>query len=83
MLIEHRGKRPNIDPAAVVAPTAVICGDVTIGPRTHLSFGPVLVACGGCTLSRSSIGYFQSVAHAMRPISLAADRRWACAPRTV
>lgn len=47
MLIEHRGRRPNIDSAAVVAPTAVICGDVTIGPRTHVSFGAVLVAQGG------------------------------------
>jgi hypothetical protein len=47
MLIEHRGKRPNIDPAAVVAPTAVICGDVTIGQRSHVSFGAVLVAQGG------------------------------------
>jgi carbonic anhydrase/acetyltransferase-like protein (isoleucine patch superfamily) len=47
MLIEHRGKRPNIDPTAVVAMTAVICGDVTIGPRTHVSFGAVLVAQGG------------------------------------
>jgi carbonic anhydrase/acetyltransferase-like protein (isoleucine patch superfamily) len=25
----------------------VICGDVTIGPRTHVSFGAVLVAQGG------------------------------------
>jgi carbonic anhydrase/acetyltransferase-like protein (isoleucine patch superfamily) len=47
MLIEHRGKRPHIDPAAVIAPTAVICGDVTVGPRTHVSFGAVLVAQGG------------------------------------
>ena len=46
MLIEHRGKRPNIDPPAIVAPTAVICGDVTIGPRTHVSFGAVIVANG-------------------------------------
>jgi carbonic anhydrase/acetyltransferase-like protein (isoleucine patch superfamily) len=46
MLIEHRGKRPNIDPSAIVAPTAVICGDVTIGARTYVSFGAVLVAQG-------------------------------------
>ncbi len=46
MLIEHRSKRPTIDPTAVVAPTAVIGGDVTIGPRTHVSFGAVIVADG-------------------------------------
>jgi carbonic anhydrase/acetyltransferase-like protein (isoleucine patch superfamily) len=46
MLIEHRGKRPHIDPTAYVAPTAVICGDVTIGPRTHVSYGAVIEAHG-------------------------------------
>jgi carbonic anhydrase/acetyltransferase-like protein (isoleucine patch superfamily) len=46
MLIEHQGKRPSIDPAAYVAPTAVICGDVTIGPRTHVSYGAVIEAHG-------------------------------------
>jgi carbonic anhydrase/acetyltransferase-like protein (isoleucine patch superfamily) len=46
MLIEHQNKRPNIDPTAYVAPTAVICGDVTIGPRTHVSFGAVIEAHG-------------------------------------
>ncbi|HYD04118.1 MAG TPA: gamma carbonic anhydrase family protein [Reyranella sp.] len=46
MLIEHQNKRPNIDPSAYVASTAVICGDVTIGPRTHVSFGAVIEAHG-------------------------------------
>jgi carbonic anhydrase/acetyltransferase-like protein (isoleucine patch superfamily) len=46
MLIEHQGKRPNVDPTAYVAPTAVVCGDVTIGPRTHVSFGAVIEAHG-------------------------------------
>ena len=46
MLIEHQGKRPAIDPTAYVAPTAVICGDVTIGPRTHVSYGAVIEAHG-------------------------------------
>ena len=46
MLIEHQNKRPNIDPTAYVAPTAVICGDVTIGPGTHVSFGAVIEAHG-------------------------------------
>lgn len=46
MLIEHQSKRPNIDPTAYVAPTAVICGDVAIGPHTHVSFGAVIEAHG-------------------------------------
>ena len=46
MLIEHQGKGPRIDPTAYVAPTAIICGDVTIGPRTHVSFGAVIEAHG-------------------------------------
>ncbi|WP_026929208.1 gamma carbonic anhydrase family protein [Glycomyces tenuis] len=46
MLIEHQGKRPSIDPTAYIAPTAVICGDVTIGARTHVSYGAVIEAHG-------------------------------------
>lgn len=32
MLITHLGKSPRIDPSAYVAPNAVLCGDVTVGP---------------------------------------------------
>ncbi|MBB4665095.1 hypothetical protein [Conexibacter arvalis] len=32
MLIEHQGKVPSVDPTARVAPTAVLCGDVVVGP---------------------------------------------------
>jgi carbonic anhydrase/acetyltransferase-like protein (isoleucine patch superfamily) len=46
MLIEHQGKRPIIDATALIAPTAVICGDVTIGPRTYVSYGAVIEAHG-------------------------------------
>ena len=31
MLIEHEGKRPQLAESAYVAPTAVVCGDVTVG----------------------------------------------------
>jgi carbonic anhydrase/acetyltransferase-like protein (isoleucine patch superfamily) len=47
MLIEHLGKRPVIDPTARIAPTAVICGDVTVGPSTSVGFGAVLTAESG------------------------------------
>lgn len=47
MLIEHEGKRPRIHPSARIAPTAVICGDVTIGAETSVGFGAVLTAESG------------------------------------
>lgn len=46
MLFEHLGKRPTIHKTAFVAPTAVVCGDVTIGPNSHVTFGAILVAQG-------------------------------------
>jgi carbonic anhydrase/acetyltransferase-like protein (isoleucine patch superfamily) len=47
MLLEHRGKTPHIHESAYVAPTATICGDVTIGENTAILFGAVVVAEGG------------------------------------
>jgi len=47
MLLEHLGKRPTIHESAYVAPTAVMCGDVTVGENSHVLFGAVLVAEGG------------------------------------
>jgi carbonic anhydrase/acetyltransferase-like protein (isoleucine patch superfamily) len=47
MLIEHDGKRPTIHESAYVAPTAVVCGDVTVGPDCRILFGAVLTAEGG------------------------------------
>jgi gamma-carbonic anhydrase len=47
MILEHRGARPTIDPAAYVAPTAVVCGDVHVGPGARILFGAVLTAEDG------------------------------------
>jgi carbonic anhydrase/acetyltransferase-like protein (isoleucine patch superfamily) len=47
MLLEHQGKRPHIHESAYIAPTATVCGDVTIGPESRVLFGAVLVAEGG------------------------------------
>lgn len=47
MLYEHGGKRPTIDPACRIAPTAVVCGDVTIGANCSVGFGAVLTAESG------------------------------------
>jgi gamma-carbonic anhydrase len=47
MLIEHEGKRPQVDESAYVAPNAVLCGDVKVGPDSRILFGAVLTAEGG------------------------------------
>ncbi len=50
MLIAHRGRRPTIHASAYIAPTAVVCGDVTIGPGSRVLFGAVVTAEGGPVL---------------------------------
>jgi carbonic anhydrase/acetyltransferase-like protein (isoleucine patch superfamily) len=47
MLVEHQGKRPVVHPSAYIAPTAVLCGDVTVGADCRVLFGAVLTAEGG------------------------------------
>ena len=47
VLIEHRGKSPHVDQSAYVAPTAVLCGDVRIGPDCRVLFGAVITAEDG------------------------------------
>ena len=47
MLIEHRGRGPQVDPSAYVAPTAVLSGDVRVGPDARILFGAVLTAEDG------------------------------------
>ena len=42
MIIEFNGIRPRIAPDVYVAPTAVIIGDVTIGPGASVWFGAVI-----------------------------------------
>lgn len=47
MILSHDGKTPQIDPSAVVTPTATICGDVTIGPNCRIMHGAAVIAEGG------------------------------------
>lgn len=47
MLIEHLGKVPAVHPSAYIAPNAVLCGDVRIGPQCRVMFGAQLIAEGG------------------------------------
>ena len=47
MFLEHRGKVPHVHPSVYIAPTATICGDVSIGENSRVLFGAVIVAEGG------------------------------------
>ena len=47
MLITHAGKAPRIAPSAYVAPNAVVCGDVVVGPDCRILFGAQVIAEGG------------------------------------
>ncbi len=47
MMYEHLGVRPRVHATAVVAPTAVISGDVEIGPDCQVLHGAVITAEGG------------------------------------
>lgn len=47
MLVEHRGKVPVVDSTAYVASTALLCGDVRVGPDARVLFGAVLTAEDG------------------------------------
>ncbi len=47
MQFEHLGASPRIHPSAVVAATAVISGDVEIGPDCQILHGAVITAEGG------------------------------------
>ena len=47
MLIKHEGVSPTIDRSAWVAPNAVVCGDVRIGPGCRVMYGAQIIAEGG------------------------------------
>ncbi|HET6500526.1 MAG TPA: gamma carbonic anhydrase family protein [Amycolatopsis sp.] len=47
LFIEHQHGHPRVDESAYIAPTAVLCGDVTVGSHSRVLFGAVLTAEGG------------------------------------
>jgi carbonic anhydrase/acetyltransferase-like protein (isoleucine patch superfamily) len=47
LFVEHRLKAPQVSESAYVAPTAVLAGDVTVGPHSRVLFGAVITAEGG------------------------------------
>ena len=46
-ILKHEKMQQRIDPTARIAPTAVICGNVSVGPNTSIGFGAVIVAESG------------------------------------
>ncbi len=56
MLINHSSKKPSVDPSAWIAPNAVLCGDVTIGPGCRIMYGAQVIAeTGSITIGRECI----------------------------
>src|SRR5438874_649528 len=47
LFVEHRLKTPQASESAYIAPTAVLAGDVTVGPHSRVLFGAVITAEGG------------------------------------
>jgi carbonic anhydrase/acetyltransferase-like protein (isoleucine patch superfamily) len=56
MLIKHDGETPMIHRKAWVAPNAVICGNVNIGPGCRIMYGAQVIAeSGSITIGRECI----------------------------
>ena len=47
VFVRHRMKSPKVAESAYIAPNAVLCGDVTVGPHSRVLFGAVITAEGG------------------------------------
>lgn len=47
VFLSHQHGHPSVAESAYVAPTAVVCGDVTLGSHSRALFGAVLTAEGG------------------------------------
>ena len=66
MLIEHEGRRPHVHETAWIAPTAVLAGDVTVGPESCILHGAVLTAeAGSIEIGRRCIIMEQAVVRAL------------------
>lgn len=83
MILTHLGKTPRIDPSAYVAPNAVVCGDVTIGPDCRILFGAQVIAEGGAiTIGRECIVMENAVLRAGARHSLAIGDNCLIGPNT-
>lgn len=71
MKFEVNGKAPAVSATAIVAPTAVLSGDVTVGADVHISFGAVIlgeqapVTIGAGSIIRENVVIRSSAKHAV------------------
>ena len=42
MLIKHRNFEPEVESSVFAAPTAVLVGRVSVGPRSRIMYGAIL-----------------------------------------
>jgi carbonic anhydrase/acetyltransferase-like protein (isoleucine patch superfamily) len=73
MLIKHDSATPQIDSTAWVAPNAVICGNVTVGPGCRIMYGAQVIAeSGSISLGRECIVMENAVlrSSARHPLSI-------------
>ncbi len=47
MLLSHNGEKPQVHPSAYVAPSATLCGEISIGPGCRVMHGAAIIAEGG------------------------------------
>jgi carbonic anhydrase/acetyltransferase-like protein (isoleucine patch superfamily) len=56
VLIKHAGESPKVDPSAYIAPNAVICGNVVVGPGCRIMYGAQVIAeSGSISIGRECI----------------------------
>ncbi|MBX3588712.1 MAG: gamma carbonic anhydrase family protein [Ramlibacter sp.] len=56
MLMSHAGETPRVDPTAFVAPNAMVCGNVSLGPGCRIMYGAQVIAeSGSIQLGRNVI----------------------------
>ena len=78
MSFKQNGRRPNLHPSAVVAPSAQLVGDVRIGPRCYIGDGvviegsdaPILLGSGIAVLAGTVIRSVGSGSRATFPVSI-------------
>lgn len=79
---QHLGRAPAVDPSAWVAPTAVLCGDVRVGPGCAVCHGAVLDAGDGTVeLGRECVVMDNAVLKASRRTPLRIGNNVLVGPR--
>jgi carbonic anhydrase/acetyltransferase-like protein (isoleucine patch superfamily) len=83
MLLEHMGHMPRVHPTAYVAPNAVLCGDVTVGPDCRVMFGAQLIAeAGTIEIGEQTIVLENAVLRSTREHPLSVGKHCLIGPQT-